>query len=70
MPHRRGGDLSGGKQQFAIGRAIRMLAQTGEIAILLVEQYHDFAESLADNYLLTERGEFMPQDGVKAALAV
>jgi urea transport system ATP-binding protein len=71
MPHRRGGDLSGGQQQqFAIGRAIRMLAQTGEIAILLVEQYHDFAELLADNYLPTERGEFMPQDGVKAALAV
>lgn len=61
-----------------IERAIRMLAQTGEMAILLVEQYYDFAESLADEYLLMERGEFimrgrgetMPQDGVKAALAV
>ncbi len=61
-----------------IERAIRMLAQTGEMAILLVEQYYDFAESLADQYLLMERGEFimrgrgetMPEDGVREALAV
>jgi urea transport system ATP-binding protein len=61
-----------------IERAIRMLAATGEMAILLVEQYYDFAESLADQYLLMERGEFimrgkgenMPQDGVREALAV
>ena len=61
-----------------IERAIRMLAQTGEMAILLVEQYYDFAESLADQYLLMERGEFimrgrgetMPRDGVREALAV
>ena len=61
-----------------IERAIRLLAQTGEMAILLVEQYYDFAESLADQYLLMERGEFimrgkgedMPRDGVREALAV
>jgi urea transport system ATP-binding protein len=61
-----------------IERAIRALAATGEMAILLVEQYYDFAESLADQYLLMERGEFimrgrgdtMPQDGVREALAV
>ncbi len=61
-----------------IERAIRMLAATGEMAILLVEQYYDFAEALADQYLLMERGEFimrgrgatMPQDGVRQALAV
>jgi urea transport system ATP-binding protein len=61
-----------------IERAIRLLAATGEMAILLVEQYYDFAESLADQYLLMERGEFimqgkgedMPQDGVREALAV
>ena len=61
-----------------IERAIRMLAETGEMAILLVEQYYDFAESLANQYLLMERGEFimrgrgetMPQDGVREALAV
>ena len=61
-----------------IERAIRMLAETGEMAIRLVEQYYDFAEALADQYLLMERGEFimrgrgetMPQDGVREALAV
>ena len=61
-----------------IERAIRLLAQTGEMAILLVEQYYDFAEALADQYLLMERGEIimrgrgetMPQDGVREALAV
>ena len=61
-----------------IERAIRLLAGTGEMAILLVEQYYDFAESLADHYLLMERGEIimrgrgedMPAHGVKDALSV
>ena len=59
-------------------RAIRALAQSGEMAILLVEQYYDFARSLADQYLVMERGEIimrgrgedMEKDGVLAALAV
>ena len=42
-----------------IERAIRTLAETGEMAILLVEQYYDFARSLADHYLLMERGEII-----------
>ncbi|MCB1907902.1 MAG: urea ABC transporter ATP-binding subunit UrtE [Rhodocyclaceae bacterium] len=61
-----------------IERAIRQLAETGEMAILLVEQYYDFARSLADHYLLMERGEIimrgagesMDADGVREALAV
>jgi urea transport system ATP-binding protein len=61
-----------------IERAIRSLAQTGEMAILLVEQYYDFARSLADQYLVMERGEIvlqgqgadMDMDGVRARLAV
>lgn len=61
-----------------IERVIRSLAQTGEMAILLVEQYYDFAESLADHYLVMERGEFilrgrgedMARDGVREVLAV
>jgi len=61
-----------------IERAIRTLAQTGEMAILLVEQYYDFARSLADQYLVMERGEIikrgagadMEKDGVKQLLAV
>src|SRR5215510_351224 len=59
-----------------IERAIRALAATGEMAILLVEQYYDFARSLADQYLVMERGEIvargrgadMDADGVRALL--
>jgi urea transport system ATP-binding protein len=40
-----------------IGRAIGYLREQGRIAILLVEQYFDFARSLADTYAVMERGE-------------
>jgi urea transport system ATP-binding protein len=40
-----------------IGRVIRLLAERGDMAIVLVEQYYDFAEQLADQYLVMERGE-------------
>jgi urea transport system ATP-binding protein len=40
-----------------IGRVIGMLADRGDMGILLVEQYYDFAEELADAYLVMERGE-------------
>jgi urea transport system ATP-binding protein len=48
------------------------------MAILLVEQYYDFAQSLADQYLVMERGEIiargrgadMVSDGVRGLLAV
>ena len=61
-----------------IGRVIRMLADRGDMAILLVEQYYDFARSLADQYLVMERGELvargrgadMEKDGVRERLAV
>ncbi len=39
-----------------IGRVIRMLADRGDMAIVLVEQYYDFAEELADSYMVMERG--------------
>ncbi|MFM2084834.1 MAG: High-affinity branched-chain amino acid transport ATP-binding protein LivF [Pseudomonadota bacterium] len=39
-----------------IGRVIRMLADRGDMAIVLVEQYYDFAEELADSYAVMERG--------------
>ena len=42
-----------------IGRVIRMLADRGDMAILLCEQYYDFAEELADQYLVMERGEII-----------
>jgi len=61
-----------------IERVIRSLAQSGEMAILLVEQYYEFARSLADQYLVMERGEFVARgpgadmdiDRVKELLAV
>ena len=40
-----------------IERAIRALTSAGEMAILLVEQYYDFARSLADQYVVLSRGE-------------
>ena len=40
-----------------IGRVIRMLAKERGMAVLLCEQYYDFAEELADDYLVMERGE-------------
>jgi urea transport system ATP-binding protein len=40
-----------------IGAVIRALAARGEMAILLVEQYFDFARELADDYAVMDRGE-------------
>jgi urea transport system ATP-binding protein len=61
-----------------IGRVIRMLADRGDMAIVLVEQYYDFAAELADDYLVMERGEFiargagkdMEADGVRRIVAI
>jgi urea transport system ATP-binding protein len=44
-----------------IGRVIQQLAQRGDMAILLCEQYYDFAQELADQYLVMERGEIIAQ---------
>lgn len=44
-----------------IGRVIRMLANRGNMAIVLVEQYYDFAEELADQYIVMERGAVIAQ---------
>ena len=85
MLRRRGGDLSGGQQQLAIGRALVMKARLlaldeptegiqpsiikdigrvlellrgqGQMAILLVEQYLDFARGLADRLAIMDRGQ-------------
>jgi urea transport system ATP-binding protein len=40
-----------------IGKVIRLLADRGTMAIVLVEQYYDFAEQLADDYIVMQRGE-------------
>jgi urea transport system ATP-binding protein len=65
-------------EKKAIEDGIRAIAQTHGVAILLVEQYYEFARSLADHYLVMERGEIiahgagsaMEKDGVKQLLSV
>jgi urea transport system ATP-binding protein len=42
-----------------IGRAIEYLREKGGLAILLVEQYLDFARALADRIFVMERGEIV-----------
>jgi urea transport system ATP-binding protein len=61
-----------------IERVIAKLAERGDMAILLVEQYYDFAERLADHFIVMSRGEVvkhgagseMEQHNVRAYLAV
>lgn len=61
-----------------IGRVIRMLADRGDMAIVLVEQYYDFAQELADDYIVMERGAVlargkganMEADGVRQLVAI
>ncbi len=42
-----------------IERVIRALSQRGDMAILLVEQYFDFARELADQFVILRRGEIV-----------
>ena len=55
-----------------IGQVLRKLATEGldgqRMAIVLVEQYYDFAAALADRYIVMERGEIV-QRGNGAAMA-
>jgi urea transport system ATP-binding protein len=44
-----------------IERVIQALAKRGDMAILLVEQYYDFARLLADQYIVMQRGAIMKQ---------
>jgi len=44
-----------------IGAAISQLAGRGDIAILLVEQFFDFARELADMFVVMDRGEVVMQ---------
>ena len=61
-----------------IERVIRELARRGTMAILLVEQYFEFAQALADRYVVMERGEVvlsgqandMVEDDVRRYLTV
>jgi urea transport system ATP-binding protein len=61
-----------------IERVIRLLRARGDMAILLCEQYFDFAHALADKFIVLSRGEVvaagvqadMNNDDVKRHLAV
>jgi urea transport system ATP-binding protein len=50
-----------------IGRVIAMLRDRGTMAILLVEQYFDFAHALGQRLVVLDRGEVVV-DGDKTAL--
>ncbi|WP_204525970.1 urea ABC transporter ATP-binding subunit UrtE [Citrobacter cronae] len=61
-----------------IGQVISQLAHRGDMAILLVEQFYDFAQQLADKNLLMSRGsiiqsgfgENMESEGVRGLVAI
>ncbi|AHM73107.1 urea ABC transporter ATP-binding subunit UrtE [Yersinia hibernica] len=61
-----------------IGLVIKKLAAQGDMAILLVEQFYDFAAELADSYLVMSRGKIiqrgngidMELDGVRNLVAI
>ncbi|MRS15929.1 urea ABC transporter ATP-binding subunit UrtE [Enterobacteriaceae bacterium RIT691] len=61
-----------------IGEVIRQLARRGDMAILLVEQFYDFAADLADQYLVMSRGTIVQQgrgddmarDGVRGMVTI
>jgi urea transport system ATP-binding protein len=50
-----------------IARAIRYLREKGDIAILLVEQYFDFARDLADRFAVMDRGRIV-LSGTRASM--
>jgi urea transport system ATP-binding protein len=61
-----------------IGAVIRKLVDGSKLAVLLVEQYYDFAESLADGYAVMSRGQIthagpgrdMQAQNVRALIAI
>ena len=61
-----------------IGRVIRMLADRGDMAVLLVEQYYEFARELADTVCVMQRGEIvarakgseMEEKGIRELVAI
>lgn len=61
-----------------IGRTLRQLVDETKMTVLLVEQYYDFARSIADHYWVMSRGEIvaggdardMESHGVRELIAV
>jgi urea transport system ATP-binding protein len=50
-----------------IERVIRHLGAKGDMAIVLVEQYFEFARDLADDFIVMDRGEVV-MEGTRAAM--
>lgn len=50
-----------------IGRAIKYLRDKGDMAILLVEQYFDFARDLCDSFHVMDRGQIV-KSGTRAQM--
>ncbi|CAG68608.1 MULTISPECIES: urea ABC transporter ATP-binding subunit UrtE [Acinetobacter] len=61
-----------------IGKVIKKLTAQGDMGIILVEQFYDFAEELADTYAVMSRGQViaqgvgdeMPEKGIKELVAI
>lgn len=61
-----------------IGKVIKKLTAQGDMGIILVEQFYDFAEELADTYAVMSRGQViaqgvgdeMPVKGIKELVAI
>jgi urea transport system ATP-binding protein len=61
-----------------IGRAISYLRNLGQIAVVLVEQYLDFAQELGDHFAVMDRGavvysctkETLDEVALKRSLAI
>jgi urea transport system ATP-binding protein len=61
-----------------IGAVLRSLVEKSRLAVLLVEQYYDFAEALADSYAVISRGQIthagpgreMREKDVRALIAI
>jgi urea transport system ATP-binding protein len=61
-----------------IGEVIKSLAARGDMAIVVVEQYLDFAREIADDFVVMDRGEVvlagprkdLPEDEVRRYLTV
>ncbi|MBL4720843.1 MAG: urea ABC transporter ATP-binding subunit UrtE [Alphaproteobacteria bacterium] len=48
-----------------IEKVIRLLAGRGDMAVILVEQYFEFARDLADDYVVMDRGEIVMSGAAK-----
>ncbi|SIT51704.1 Urea ABC transporter, ATPase protein UrtE (fragment) [Paraburkholderia piptadeniae] len=66
------------RRKAFIGRTVRQLVEEMCLAVLLVEQYYDFTQAIANRYWVTSRGEIiagsegvdMDRDGLRSLIVV